>query len=173
MTPNLKTLIVLILLVSSMLGLAYASVPLYDLFCKVTGFGGTPQQVVHTPIKPGKKVLTIRFNADTSPDLPWQFYPDQKQVIARTGTHFTTTYSAINNGNKPYTGVATFNVVPLKAAKYFKKIGCFCFDEQPLQAGEKATLPVDFFIDPKLEEDRNLKEVETITLSYTFFEATD
>lgn len=119
MNQNRKTLVTLVALVAVMLSLAYASVPLYALFCKVTGFGGTPQQVVHTPVEPGDRVLTIRFNADTSPELPWDFYPNQKSIDVNTGTDFTIDYTAKNNASQPTTGVAMFNVVPLKAGKYF------------------------------------------------------
>ncbi len=149
--------------------LAYASVPLYSLFCKVTGYGGTTQTDLQLPAHPGKKKITVRFNADISPDLDWSFAPDQKQVVALTGEQNLAFYTAKNLSNKPIDGTATYNVTPEAAGIYFNKIQCFCFNQQRLEPGEVIPMAVSFFIDPDIENDPDLKNIDTITLSYTFF----
>lgn len=152
-----------------MIGLAYASVPLYRIFCQVTGFGGTPQTaevsnaVTDVPIK-------VRFDANVDKKLPWQFEPVQREVTVNIGEESLVFYRAKNVGDKPVTGTATFNVTPLKAGEYFVKIDCFCFEEQILQPGEEVDMPVTFFVDPSILDDKNVQDVKTITLSYSFFE---
>ena len=155
-----------------MLGLAFASVPLYRLFCQVTGFGGTTQvatAVPEAPVEATDRTMIIRFNADVDPRLPWSFQPNQRRVSVRVGETGVATYTARNLGYAPVAGTATFNVTPPKAGKYFNKLQCFCFDEQHLKAGQEAEMAVSFFVDPAIMDDRNLDEVKTITLSYTFF----
>ena len=151
---------------------AYA-VPLYELFCKVTGYGGTTQVAVG----PAKSVLdrkiTIRFNADTNTELPWKFKAVQNSVSVKIGEPVLAFYEAKSLASYDVTGTATFNVVPNKAGKYFNKIDCFCFTEQTLKAGARVDLPVQFHIDPAIANDRGLDDVETITLSYTFFKSVE
>jgi len=162
--------------VAGMIGLAYASVPLYDLFCRVTGYGGTTQRADAAPgAAPGtaQRMFTVRFNADINPDLPWSFAPAQPAVQVALGEERLAFYRAHNNSNRPLVGTAVFNVTPQKAGAYFSKIACFCFEEQTLQPGETVEMPVSFFVDPEIVEDRNLDDVKTITLSYTFFPAPD
>lgn len=156
-------------LVFAMAGLAFASVPLYRLFCQVTGFGGTTQVAEAAPARAGERVFKIRFNADVHRDLPWRFQPEQREVSLKVGESGLVFYRAQNLSKRPITGTATFNVTPLKAGQYFSKVQCFCFDEQTLAPGETASLGVSFFVDPAILEDVNLDEVTAITLSYTFF----
>jgi cytochrome c oxidase assembly protein subunit 11 len=156
-------------LVFGMVGLSFAAVPLYRLFCQVTGFGGTTQVAETAPAVAGQRLFKVRFNADVQPDLPWRFQPEQREVTLRVGEPGLAFYRAENLSERAVTGSATFNVTPLKAGQYFTKVQCFCFDEQKLAPGETAQLGVSFFVDPAILEDRNLDEVTTITLSYTFF----
>lgn len=156
--------------VVAMVGLAYASVPLYKLFCQVTGFGGTTQVATNTydlPILDRK--MTVRFNSVTSPELPWRFEPLQKDVTFKIGEELLVFYRATNTGSEPVVGTATFNVTPFKAGPYFNKIECFCFTEQRLEPGQSIDMPVTFFVDPAIADNANLDEVQEITLSYTFF----
>ena len=155
--------------VCGMVGLSFAAVPLYRLFCQVTGFGGTTQVAEAAPAEIGERVVTIRFNADIARDLPWRFKPAQREMTVRVGEMVTAVYSAENQSNRTLVGSSTFNVTPLKVGAYFNKIECFCFEEQTLAPGEQADLPVSFFVDPEIVEDRRLDDVDTITLSYTFF----
>lgn len=161
-------------IVCMMLGLAYASVPLYRLFCQVTGYGGTPQVVENEAehILKGSKIK-VRFNGDVNSSLDWKFKPIQKQVEVALGEHTLIAYRAQNLGDQPVIGTATFNVTPLKVAPYFSKIECFCFTEQKLAPGETVDMPVSFYVDPELLNDSNAQEVKTITLSYTFYKAAD
>ncbi len=156
-----------------MFAFAFAAFPLYNLFCKVTGYGGTPRIAEQKATAIGKKILTVRFNADIAPDLSWKFTPLQSQIEALTGENKMAFFMAENTSDKPITGVASFNVTPDIAAQYFNKIECFCFIKQTLKPGEKVQMPVSFFIDPAIEKDLDLKDINTITLSYTFFKATD
>lgn len=158
-------------LAAGMLMLAYASVPLYRLFCEMTGFGGTPRTA--EAAAPGAVVdapaITVRFNADIDANLPWDFIPDEKEILARPGESRLTSYTAHNRAGTAVTGHATYNVVPEAAGAYFAKVECFCFKDQTLAAGQRVHMPVSFFIDPAILEDPNLKNLRTITLSYTFF----
>lgn len=152
-----------------MFAFSYAAFPLYSIFCKATGYGGTPKIGGQVPRELGKRIFTIRFNADVARDIPWQFAPVQKQVEVQTGEDKMAFFSAENTSDKPVTGVASYNVAPDIAGKYFHKIQCFCFNRQTLKAGEKVEMPVSFYVDPAIESDLDLKDVKTITLSYTFF----
>ena len=166
-----RTVTALILggVVCGMVGLAFGAVPLYKLFCQVTGFGGTTQVAEEAPVTIGERVVTVRFNADTARDLPWHFKPEQREIKVRVGEMALAFYNAVNQSDRSLIGTSTFNVTPVKAGAYFNKIECFCFEEQTLAPGERAEFPVSFFVDPDIVEDRRLDDVSTITLSYTFF----
>ncbi len=168
---NTRTGVMLSAIVLGMVGLSFASVPLYRLFCQVTGYGGTTQVAEAAPGAVSERVIKVRFNADTAPGLPWRFKPVQREIVLRIGEQGLAYYRARNLSDKPVTGTSVFNVTPLKAGIYFNKVQCFCFDEQRLEAGEEVDMAVTFFIDPEILTDRNLDEVKTITLSYTFFRA--
>lgn len=160
----------------AMLGLGYASVPLYRLFCQVTGFGGTTMIASESKAQraaaaaTGQKI-SIRFDASTAVGMPWTFHPSQATDTVTIGERDIATYVARNNSDQPVSGMATFNVTPEQAGKYFNKIQCFCFTEQTLQPGQEVTMPVLYFVDPAMLEDPNMKGVEQITLSYTFHRA--
>lgn len=170
---------VLVILGGMTLLVVYA-VPLYELFCRATGFGGYTQRAEAAPgavtakgsAKTPARTMTIRFVANTNPNLDWSFQPEVDSVKVKIGKRRLIAYYARNTGDSEATGVATFNVTPAKAGVYFTKIACFCFDQQTLKAGEKVTMPVSFFVDPAILKDRNMQDVHTITLSYTFFRAT-
>jgi len=153
---NAKVGILAFLGACAMLGLGYAAVPLYELFCRVTGFGGTTQ---------------VAFDASTGKDIPWLFKPQQTTDTVQIGIRDMAIYTARNDSDEPITGTATFNVEPEQAGKYFHKIQCFCFTEQTLQPGQEVQMPVLYYIDPAILEDENAKDVEQITLSYTFHRA--
>ncbi len=152
-----------------MVALSFAFVPLYSLFCSVTGFGGTTQRTKSAPSEILERTITVKFNADTGRQLNWHFAPEQRQVKTRLGQKALIAYTALNKEENPVAGTALFNVTPSKAGKYFHKIQCFCFDEQILQPGEKVSMPVLFYVDPALDEDPNMDDVSNITLSYSFF----
>ena len=154
---------------AGMLGLAYASVPLYALFCELTGFGGTPQRAAGASDDIIDRMITVRFDANVAPGLGWNFAPEQRQVRMRMGEIAQIAFRAENLTGAPTTGTATFNVTPPQVGAYFNKITCFCFNEQKLQAGETADLPVVLFVDAAMDAEPSLKYVDTITLSYTFF----
>lgn len=163
------------------IGLSYASVPLYRVFCQVTGFGGTvkiadddadPILIDENNIVEDRPI-SIRFNADVSAHVPWRFTPLQSEVVVLPGETVLAFYAAKNLSKDPITGIATYNVTPAKAAIYFNKVQCFCFDEQRLKPGEALDMPVFFFIDPEFAHDDNMADVKDITLSYTFFKAED
>ncbi len=168
---NARTGVVLTGIVAGMVGLSFASVPLYRLFCQVTGYGGTTQIAAAAPGAVSERVIKVRFNADTAPDLPWSFKPVQREIALKVGESGLAYYRARNLAAEAVTGTSTFNVTPLKAGRYFSKVQCFCFDEQRLEAGQELDMAVSFFVDPEILSDRNLDEVKTITLSYTFFRA--
>lgn len=162
-------------LVVAMIGLSFASVPLYRLFCQVTGFGGTPRRAALNSTYPdfADRPLTIRFNADVDPALAWHFAPAQSQMQVVIGETEMAFYQATNLSNQAIIGQATFNVTPDKAGSYFYKIACFCFDQQTLQAHQTVDMPVTFYVDPAFLDDPDMKDVKTITLSYTFFRVPD
>lgn len=166
---RVATALVLGGVVFGMAGLAFAAVPLYRLFCQVTGFGGTVQVAEAAPVEIGERIVTVRFNADTARDLPWRFMPERREMDVRVGEVNMAFYSAENLSGRALVGSSTFNVTPVKAGSYFNKIECFCFEEQTLAPGERVAFPVSFFVDPAIAEDRRLDDVNTITLSYTFF----
>ncbi|MGF1629844.1 MAG: cytochrome c oxidase assembly protein [Kiloniellaceae bacterium] len=166
---NKRLGVILIGVAAAMIGMAYASVPLYQLFCQVTGYGGTTQVAEAAPTEIGERVFTIRFNADTDPQLPWAFQPVQRDMQVKVGESGLALFRAQNLSGRSTAGTATFNVTPLKAGQYFNKVQCFCFTEQRLAPGASVDMPVSFFVDPAIDEDPNLDEVKTITLSYTFF----
>jgi cytochrome c oxidase assembly protein subunit 11 len=147
----------------------FGAVPLYRAFCEATGYGGTTQRASAAPAAEGGRVITVRFNADIAPKMPWAFQPVQREVKVRLGEEKLIFYAAWNRAAVPVTGQATFNVTPQKAGPYFDKVQCFCFTEQRLEPNQRVEMPVSFFIDPKMAQDRNLDDVTTITLSYTFF----
>ena len=149
--------------------LVYYSVPLYQLFCEVTGFGGTTRAAQAAPTAVIDREITVRFDANVAPGLPWRFVAPEP-VKLRLGEERVIAYKGKNIGKEPYLGTATFNVTPFKTGEYFNKIECFCFTEQLLLPGEEKEFTVSFFVDPKLVEDPNAKEVASITLSYTFFD---
>lgn len=152
-----------------MLGLAYASVPLYKVFCQRTGFGGTPKIGRFANGKVVNREITVNFVANTHRDLPWEFKPLQRKITLKIGESGLAFYYAKNISDKPIVGMATYNVSPDIAGQYFSKIDCFCFEEQLLGAGEGMDMPVQFFIDPEFANDSMLKDLKEITLSYTFF----
>jgi len=158
----------------AMLGLGYAAVPLYDLFCRVTGFGGTTQVATEAEaasaaaLSAGAPTISIRFDANTARDMPWQFRPRQVTDKVQLGQRDMAIFEAKNLSSVPITGTASFNVEPDQAGAYFNKIQCFCFTEQTLQPGQEVTMPVLYFVDPKALDDPNMEGVEQITLSYTF-----
>ena len=162
-----------------MLGLGYAAVPLYDLFCRVTGFGGTTQVATQAEANAaaeagalvGAKTYSIRFDANTAAGMPWDFTPAQVTDTVTIGQRDIAIYNAKNTSNEPITGTATFNVEPEQAGRYFHKIQCFCFVEQVLEPGQSVKMPVLYFVDPAALDDPNMQGVEQITLSYTFHRA--
>jgi cytochrome c oxidase assembly protein subunit 11 len=168
---NRKVAAVSALAVAAMIGLAYASVPLYRAFCQATGFGGTTQRAEAAPEKTLDRRMTIRFDANTAATLPWTFEPVQRSLEVKVGEENFAYYRATNRSDHAITGSAVFNVTPDTAGAYFNKIQCFCFTEQTLKAGETVEMPVSFFVDPAIAEDRDLDKVDTITLSYTFYPA--
>ena len=168
---NKFTAFSVIFIIIGMISLSYAAVPLYDLFCRTTGFGGTPvakkDNINNTNIN--SIDIKVQFNSDVAGGLEWNFLPVERHKIVKTGSNTLAFYKAKNISDKEITGVASFNVTPLKVGKYFSKIECFCFEEQTLRAGEEVEMPVSFYIDPEIANDPNTQEVKTITLSYTFF----
>jgi len=155
--------------VAGMVGLAYASVPLYRLFCQVTGFAGTTQVAEKAPDEVLDRTVTVRFDSNVARDLDWTFGPERRSVELKIGETRLVYYRARNLADRPVTGTATFNVTPDWAGAYFNKIQCFCFTEQTLAAGESVDMPVVFFIDPAIVEDRAASRSMAITLSYTFY----
>ncbi|WP_421792486.1 cytochrome c oxidase assembly protein [Hyphobacterium sp.] len=167
---NSRLLITLGTVAVTMVGAAYAAVPLYNLFCQVTGYGGTTQVASEAADRVLDRVVEVRFDASTERGMPWTFEPVQTSMTVQVGETNLAFYRVTNNADRPVTGVASYNVTPFKAAPYFSKLECFCFIEQTLQPGESMEMPVLFFVDPLIEEERRMDDVRTITLSYTFFE---
>ncbi|OYQ32570.1 cytochrome c oxidase assembly protein [Niveispirillum lacus] len=170
---NVRTAMKLGAVVAGMIGLSFASVPLYDLFCRVTGFGGTTMVSEKAPEKALERVITVRFNGDVNSSINWDFRPDTTAVNVHVGEAMTMSYRAQNLENHAVVGTATYNVTPEKAGKYFNKIQCFCFTEQKLEPGQSIDMPVNFYVDPAIADDPGMADVKTITLSYTFFRADD
>jgi len=154
----------------AMLGLGFASKPLYDTFCKVTGFGGTPGQAEENLSEVIDRDVLVKFDSNVASGLPWEFTAQDKQMRVQLGASGLAYYTVKNTSKSAVTGIASFNVTPIKAAPFFIKTECFCFEEQTIQPGEELPLPVLFFVDPQMDEDGRLDDVREITLSYTFFE---
>ena len=172
--PNVKIFTICLATVGTMVGAAYAAVPLYDLFCRVTGYGGTTQvaeQYDESQII--DREITVRFDASNARGFAWEFEPVQREMTIRVGETALAFYRATNPTDKPITGVATYNVAPFKMGPYFSKLECFCFESQTLGPGESMEMPVLFFVDPLMDEEDNLDDIRSVTLSYTFFAADD
>ena len=178
---NRRTLLYALGMALAMLGLGYAAVPLYDMFCRVTGFGGTTQRASEAQAAAaeriaagsGARTFSMRFDSSIARGLPWEFRPVQVTDTVVIGQRDMAIFTARNNSDRPITGSATFNVEPEQAGRYFNKIQCFCFTRQTLQPGQEVRMPVIYFVDPAALEDPNMEGVEQITLSYTFHEAVD
>ena len=171
MDKNTRTLLLVFGVVIGMVGLSFASVPLYDLFCRVTGFGGTPQESTGAPGEILDRQITVNFHTTTSDRLPWRFEAETRKMAVNVGQENLIGFLAQNNTATPTAGTAVYNVTPPKVGKYFHKTQCFCFDYQMLPAREKMTMPVVFYIDPEIVNDRGMDDVTSITLSYSFFPA--
>jgi len=173
--PDRKGLVALSLvgLVAAMLGLSFAAVPLYRIFCQATGYGGVPQRAEAAPADVLDRTITVRFDANVERDLPWKFEPVQRVMEVRIGESALVFFKASNDSAEPVTGTAGFNVAPNVAGRYFTKIECFCFTKQRLAAGESMEMPVTFFVDPKIVDDEGTKNIPEITLSYTFYRSDD
>ncbi|MBF8246743.1 MAG: cytochrome c oxidase assembly protein [Rickettsia sp.] len=170
MKRNSKLLISLLSLLGSMLLLSFASVPIYNLFCKATGFAGTIQHADYDRIiSKGSKKIKILLDANISKDLMWEFFPKHRDITVITGENTIIFYEAKNLSDVDLIGTAIYNITPLKAGKYFTKIHCFCFEEQFLKANSKILFPVSFYIDPDIEKDKNMDSLSEITLSYSFY----
>ena len=157
-------------LVTVMLSLSFAAVPLYDWFCRVTGYGGTPLEADAGSDVILDKTIKVRFDANVERDMPWQFRPVEREVEIKIGETGLAFYEAYNPTDKPVAGSASFNVTPFSAGEYFVKIDCFCFEEQVLEPGQRVDMPVTFFVDPEIVNATEASYVKTITLSYTFYE---
>lgn len=172
---NRRIAIYCVATVAFMVAGSFASAPLYDLFCRVTGFAGTPLRAAKAPgavpgaAENGETLITIRLNATVAPGMPWKFQPVQREIKVRPGEETLAFYRATNPTARPVMGTASFNVTPEKAGQYFNKIACFCFTEQQLGPGESVDMPVSFFVDPEMLKDPKTRDVVDITLSYTFF----
>jgi cytochrome c oxidase assembly protein subunit 11 len=175
-TRNRRVGLMALLFALAMLGLGYASAPLYRLFCQVTGFGGTTQRVSEaqaSAISLSGAGVTIRFDANIERGMPWQFHPERTTDTIQLGGRRMAIYRARNLSDKPVTGTATFNVTPAQAGRYFNKVQCFCFTEQTLQPGQEVRMPVVYFVDPKMLDDPDARDIQEITLSYTFHPIAD
>jgi len=159
----------LVLVVAAMVGAAYAAVPLYRMFCAATGFDGTPMRATGPSQKSVEQTVTVRFDGNVSPDLPWRFAPVQTTMTVKLGENALATYRATNLSDKRIVATAAYNIYPEIAASYFNKIECFCFTEQVLEPGETADLALNFFIDPDMLKDKDAKRVAQVTVSYTFY----
>lgn len=156
-------------LVAAMVGLSFAAVPLYRIFCQATGYNGTPQRADKGADQVLDRTITVRFDGNVDPALPWSFAPEQRTMEVKIGETALAFFKATNRTEAPVTGTAIFNVTPEQAGLYFTKIECFCFTEQTLAAGASAEMPVTFFVDPKIVENNDTKNIAEITLSYTFY----
>jgi len=170
-TRNRRSAFIAALIALFMVGLGFASVPLYRLFCQVTGYAGTTgrAEAADVPWKPSAGTVLVRFDANTHSGMPWRFRPEETVKQVRIGERLMAFYVAENLSDRPVTGRATYNVSPDQAGGHFKKIDCFCFTEQTLQPGERVRMPVIFFVDPAMLKDSDAKDVQQITLSYTFY----
>lgn len=150
-------------------GMAFAAVPLYEVFCQVTGYAGTPQRADTGASQILDRKIKVRFNADKERELPWSFQPVQKEISIQVGENALAFFRAKNESDETVTGTATYNVTPATAGLYFTKVECFCFTEQVLMPGQQVDMPVSFYIDPDIAADANMDHIRTITLSYTFY----
>ncbi len=168
---NKRVGLVMLLVVLAMVGLGYASSPLYRMFCQATGFNGTTRKALgeEAPGAVVGKIVNVRFDANVMPSMPWKFEPEQRIERVAIGARMMAFFNATNEGDKTITGTASFNVTPEQAGKYFTKIQCFCFTQQTLKPGETIRMPVVYYIDPKLIDDPDANDISEITLSYTFF----
>lgn len=181
MDSNAKTGLIAAGIAAAMLGMGYAAVPLYNMFCSATGFGGTTQRATdddadlaaRMAASAGGKTISIRFDGSLARDMPWTFRPAQTTDTVTIGQRDLANFIAKNNSDETITGTATFNVEPEQTGKYFNKIQCFCFTEQTLKPGEEVRMPVIYYVDPRILEDENAKDVQQITLSYTFHRKED
>ena len=172
MDPKLRTAAMAGSLALAMVGLGFAAVPLYDLFCRVTGFGGTTMRVSEAQaaaIQATNRTISVRFDSNVSRDLPWTFRPERARETLSIGARDMMIFVAKNESSQAVTGTATFNVTPSQAGPYFSKIQCFCFTEQRLEPGQEMRMPVVYFVDPKILDDPDARDVQEITLSYTFY----
>ncbi|MDR3436120.1 cytochrome c oxidase assembly protein [Telmatospirillum sp.] len=169
MNGRQRTVVFSLAVLAVMVGVVGVSVPLYSLFCKVTGAGGTPRQASGAGVVASARTVVVRFDAAVMKDMPWRFRPAQTSMTVHLGEPSLAVFTAENTSPEAITGTAAFNVMPAKAGPYVNKIQCFCFSEQRLASGEKADLPVSFYIDPAIADDPETNDVHTITLSYTFF----
>ena len=170
MDDRTKTVVASLGVVAFMGAMGFAAVPLYDLFCRVTGYGGTTQVgSAGTDVQIIDEMVTVRFDASKAADMPWRFEPEQREITLRMGEVGLAFYSAHNPTDQPVAGTASYNVTPLKVGQHFVKIDCFCFTEQVLQPGETVQMPVTFYVDPAILDDKEAEHVREITLSYTFF----
>jgi cytochrome c oxidase assembly protein subunit 11 len=168
---NARTALALAGVVVAMVGASYAAVPLYNLFCQVTGYGGTTRVAAGESADVVDRTITVAFDANTAPDMPWEFRPKQRAVTLKLGETGLAFFEAHNPTDEAVAGQAGFNVVPFEAGRFFDKIACFCFDMQVLGPGERVDMPVSFFVDPAMLEDLEARGVTQITLSYTMFRA--
>jgi cytochrome c oxidase assembly protein subunit 11 len=157
------------LCVAGMVGAAYAAVPFYNWFCRVTGYNGTTQVANAAPATISDRKITVRFDANVGPGLAWRFEPEQRSIDVRIGEVVTVHYIAVNETARQITASAAYNVTPLTMGAYFQKINCFCFTEQTLKAGERREMAVVFYVDPAMLKDSDSADTNTITLSYTFY----
>lgn len=171
--PGVRTPLALVALAAMMLGAAYAAKPLYDAFCKATGYGGTTQRAVANAGEIRDRLVTVRFDSNVSFDAPVSFVPEQRHETLRLGENGFASFRVENLSDEPVTVVANFNVTPFKAGPYFQKIQCFCFEQQRLEAGQAVSMPVVYFVDPRLADERRLDDVHEITLSYTLFRSVE
>lgn len=170
-SANSRAALRLALVVPVMVALSFAAVPFYNWFCRVTGFAGTTSVATAPSATPVDRMVTVRFDANTAPGMPWEFRPSAHTMRVRLGETATATYVAYNPSDEATAGTASFNVAPFSVGSYFSKIACFCFDLQVLQPGERVEMPVTFFVDPEMLENRETREVTEITLSYTMYSA--
>ena len=170
---NAKVAIACVTFVSVMIGVSFAAVPLYDLFCRVTGFGGTTQVAENAPDEAIDREITIRFDSNVAGGLNWSFKPEVREVTLKVGETARINYIAQNKSSVTTIGTSTFNVTPPQSGAYFNKLACFCFNEHPLKPGESVAMPVEFFVSPDVVDDAEMDSVTTITLSYTFFPVND
>lgn len=167
---NINIALALIFLLVSMILLSFAAVPIYNLFCKATGYGGTTQRInPYVKVTKGTRKIKVEFDANVDPKLPWRFIPKHRSTEVITGENTLIFYESENISKYDIIGTSVYNVTPLKAGKYFVKIHCFCFEEQLLKSGQKVLMPVSFFIDPEIKNDPEMNDVDRITLSYSFF----